>query len=88
MILGLPDERLGQRVAGAVVPVPGAAPTLEEIRDFVIAELDATAAPRELALLEEIPMRGPGKPDRAALRERLLSTDIRPPLRSGGVGAP
>ncbi len=76
VILGLPDDRLGQRVAVAVVPVPGATPTLEEIRDFVIAELDTTAAPRELALLEEIPMRGPGKPDRTALRERLLSSTM------------
>ncbi|MFF3567046.1 o-succinylbenzoate--CoA ligase [Nocardia jiangxiensis] len=88
VVLGLPDERLGQRVAVVVVPTPGATPTLEEIRDFVIAELDTTAAPRELALVEEIPMRGPGKPNRAALRERLLSGEIRPPLRSGGVGAP
>ncbi|MQY18274.1 putative 2-succinylbenzoate--CoA ligase [Nocardia sp. RB20] len=74
VILGLPDERLGQRVALVVVPVPGATPTLEEIRDFVIAQLDTTAAPRELALVEEIPMRGPGKPNRAALRERLISS--------------
>lgn len=73
VVLGMPDERLGQRVALAVVPVPGATPTLDQIREFVTAQLDATAAPRELAVVEEIPMRGPGKPNRAALRKRLLS---------------
>jgi O-succinylbenzoic acid--CoA ligase len=76
VILGLPDERLGQRVALVVVPVPGATPTLDQIREFVTAQLDAIAAPRELAVVEEIPMRGPGKPNRAALRERLLSPTV------------
>ncbi|MEV0331465.1 o-succinylbenzoate--CoA ligase [Nocardia sp. NPDC050717] len=73
VVLGLPDERLGQRVAVAIVPVPGAEPTLEEIRAHVVAELDSIAAPRELAVLSEIPLRGPGKPDRVALREHLLA---------------
>ncbi|MGW5919791.1 o-succinylbenzoate--CoA ligase [Nocardia fluminea] len=72
IVLGLPDERLGQRVAVAIVPAPGAAPTLDEIRAHVVAELDSIAAPRELAVLSEIPLRGPGKPDRTALRKLLL----------------
>ncbi|MFD6399817.1 o-succinylbenzoate--CoA ligase [Nocardia sp. NPDC060249] len=71
IVLGLPDERLGQRVAVAIVPAPGAAPTLDELRAHVVAELDSIAAPRELAVLSEIPLRGPGKPDRAALRKLL-----------------
>ncbi|GAD83742.1 o-succinylbenzoate--CoA ligase [Nocardia asteroides NBRC 15531] len=73
VVLGLPDERLGQRVAVAIVPAPGAAPTLDEIRAHVVAELDSIAAPRELAVLAELPLRGPGKPDRVALREHLLA---------------
>ncbi|MFC8384259.1 o-succinylbenzoate--CoA ligase [Nocardia sp. NPDC057272] len=73
IVLGLPDERLGQRVAVAIVPTPGAAPTLDELRAHVVAELDSIAAPRELAVLSEIPLRGPGKPDRAALRKLLLA---------------
>ncbi len=73
VVLGLPDDRLGQRVAVAVVPTPGTVPTLDELRDHVNAELDAIAAPRELAIIEEIPMRGPGKPDRIRLRDLLIS---------------
>ncbi|MEU4412731.1 o-succinylbenzoate--CoA ligase [Nocardia salmonicida] len=73
IVLGLPDERLGQRVAVAIVPAAGAAPTLDELRAHVVAELDSIAAPRELAVLSEIPLRGPGKPDRAALRKLLLA---------------
>jgi o-succinylbenzoate---CoA ligase len=77
VVLGLPDERLGQRVAAAVVPAAGAAPTLEELRDHVVRELDSIAAPRELALIDEIPLRGPGKPDRTKLREYLLADSMR-----------
>ncbi|QIS24677.1 o-succinylbenzoate--CoA ligase [Nocardia terpenica] len=73
VVLGLPDERLGQRVAVAVVPTPGSFPTLDELREHVIADLDPIAAPRELAVVDEIPMRGPGKPDRTKLREHLLA---------------
>ncbi|RJO76525.1 o-succinylbenzoate--CoA ligase [Nocardia panacis] len=73
VVLGVPDERLGQRVAVAVVPARNAVPTLDELRDFVIRELDPIAAPRELMLVEEIPLRGPGKPNRAELREYLLA---------------
>ncbi|MEU4314648.1 o-succinylbenzoate--CoA ligase [Nocardia sp. NPDC024068] len=74
VVLGLPDERLGQRVAVAVVPAPGATPpTLDALRDHVLAELDAVAAPRDLTLVDEIPLLGPGKPDRAELRKTLLA---------------
>ena len=73
VILGLPDERLGQRVTAVVVPVPGHTPTLEDLRRQVLSELDATAAPRELVLVDELPLLGPGKPDRAGLRKHLLA---------------
>ncbi|WP_280357614.1 AMP-binding enzyme, partial [Nocardia otitidiscaviarum] len=74
VVLGLPDERLGQRVAVAVVPAVGATPpTLDELREHVMKELDAIAAPRELAVLDDLPLRGPGKPDRMKLREHLLA---------------
>ena len=48
----------------------GAAPTLEELRDFVALSLDRTAAPREVHIVTELPRRGIGKLDRRALRER------------------
>ncbi|MBF6077709.1 o-succinylbenzoate--CoA ligase [Nocardia beijingensis] len=77
VVLGLPDERLGQHVAVAVIPAPGATPNLSELREYVAAELDSIAAPRELAVLDEFPLRGPGKPDRAKLREYLLADSNR-----------
>ncbi|MFE7418953.1 o-succinylbenzoate--CoA ligase [Rhodococcus sp. NPDC057529] len=70
-VIGLPDERLGRRVAAVVVAEPGTAPTLAELRTFVERTLDSTAAPRELLLVDVLPLRGPGKVDRRALEARF-----------------
>ncbi|MCF8611996.1 o-succinylbenzoate--CoA ligase [Gordonia sp. HY285] len=71
-VVGLGDERLGERVVAAVVPAPGGPePTLAEIRDIVAERLDRYAAPRELFVLDTLPSRGPGKVDRRRLRELL-----------------
>ncbi|WP_068156142.1 o-succinylbenzoate--CoA ligase [Rhodococcus phenolicus] len=70
-VIGLPDDRLGQRVAAVVVAVPGRSPGLDELRDHVSAALDRTAAPRELHVVDALPLRGPGKVDRRALVARF-----------------
>ncbi|WP_274381114.1 o-succinylbenzoate--CoA ligase [Mycobacterium neumannii] len=71
-VFGVPDERLGQRVAAAVVLAAGHdAPTPAELREHVTATLDATAAPREFHIVDEIPRRGIGKIDRRALAARF-----------------
>lgn len=70
-VFGVADDRLGQRVAAAVVPPPGSgAPTLAELRAHVAATLDVTAAPREVHVVDELPRRGIGKVDRRALATR------------------
>ena len=67
-VFGLTDERLGQRVVAAVVPARGsAAPTLDTLRAHVAHTLDQTAAPRELHIVDALPLRGIGKVDRSAL---------------------
>jgi o-succinylbenzoate---CoA ligase len=67
-VFGLADERLGQRVAAAVVVADGCpAPSLDALRAHVMRTLDHTAAPREMHVVEALPMRGIGKVDRSAL---------------------
>jgi O-succinylbenzoic acid--CoA ligase len=68
-VFGVPDQRLGERVVAAVVAVGPL--TLEELRAHVVETLDATAAPRQLHLVDELPLRGIGKVDRRALTERF-----------------
>lgn len=73
-VFGVPDERLGQRVVAAVVVAVGATtPTVAQLRAHVAAELDATAAPREVHVLDEVPRKGIGKVDRNALRARYAT---------------
>lgn len=71
-VFGLADDRLGQRVVAAVVVADGCpAPTLDALRRHVGRTLEATAAPRELHLVDALPRRGIGKVDRAALVRRF-----------------
>ncbi|MDF3337759.1 o-succinylbenzoate--CoA ligase [Mycolicibacterium septicum] len=70
-VFGVPDERLGQRVVAALVLAPGSsAPDVAELRDHVAQTLDATAAPREVHIVDELPRRGIGKLDRRTLAAR------------------
>jgi len=67
-VFGVADERLGQRVVAAVVVADGAStPSLDELRTHVMGTLDRTAAPRELHIMDALPLRGIGKVDRPAL---------------------
>ncbi|OBJ15134.1 o-succinylbenzoate--CoA ligase [Mycobacterium colombiense] len=71
-VFGVADDRLGQRVVAAIVVRDGAAaPTLDALRAQVTRNLDATAAPRELHIVDALPRRGIGKVDRAALVRRF-----------------
>lgn len=71
-VFGVTDARLGQRVAVAVVLATGAgAPTPAELREHVTATLDATAAPREVHVVDQVPRRGIGKVDRRELTNRF-----------------
>ena len=77
-MFGLPDERLGQRVVAAVVLNDEGAPlTLDAVRAHVAHTLDATAAPRELHILDTLPRRGIGKIDRAELVRRFAGVPDR-----------
>ncbi|WP_250150041.1 o-succinylbenzoate--CoA ligase [Mycolicibacter acidiphilus] len=70
-VFGVADDRLGQRVAVAVVVAGATPPTLEALRAHVGAVLEVTAAPRELHLVDALPRRGIGKLDRKALAQRF-----------------
>ncbi|MFI0352042.1 AMP-binding protein [Actinomadura sp. 9N407] len=69
VVVGRPDPEWGERVTAVVVPAPGThAPDLAALRDWVRASMPACAAPRELELVEAVPLLPSGKPDRLRLR--------------------
>ncbi|WP_084541516.1 AMP-binding protein [Nocardioides alkalitolerans] len=78
-VLGVPDPEWGRRVVAFVVPRTDAArPGLERdaVRDWVAAELPRAWAPRDVLLLEALPLLDNGKVDRVRLRA-LAEEDAR-----------
>ena len=68
--VGVPDPEWGEVLAVAVVTNPGsAAPTVGGLREQLRGILADAALPRAVREVDAIPARGPGKPDRAAIRE-------------------
>jgi 3-oxocholest-4-en-26-oate---CoA ligase len=63
VVVGVPDERWGQRVAAVVQPAPGADPTLDDLAEHCRAELAGYKIPRSLVVVDRV-MRSPaGKAD-------------------------
>jgi O-succinylbenzoic acid--CoA ligase len=79
VVVGVPDREWGERVVAVVVPDPAATegaspPDLAALHRRVADLVAPYAAPRGLLLVEQIPLIGPGKPDRAALRALAART--------------
>lgn len=67
----LPDPRLGEDVAAAVVLRPGAKTTARELRRFAAGRLAEFKVPSRVVILEEIPKGPTGKLQRIGLAEKL-----------------
>jgi O-succinylbenzoic acid--CoA ligase len=69
VVVGSPDPEWGQVVSATIVLAPGSSPlTLDDVRGQLRGILPDHALPRRLTILSELPLRGPGKHDRAAVR--------------------
>lgn len=69
-VVSVPDEEWGARVVAVVVPA-GQSPGLEAVRDFVSRKHPREWAPRQLVVLDELPLLESGKVDRRAVLRRL-----------------
>ena len=70
VVVGSPDPQWGEAVCALVVLEPGAVRaglTAAELRAHLRGILPDHALPRRAATVTEIPLRGPGKPDRRAV---------------------
>ncbi|MBO2452910.1 acyl-CoA synthetase [Actinomadura barringtoniae] len=63
VVVGLPDERFGQRVAAVISPRPGTSPTLEEITEYLRDRLAGYKLPRQIHLVDEVQRTAVGKSD-------------------------
>ncbi|GAA2742024.1 o-succinylbenzoate--CoA ligase [Terrabacter aerolatus] len=72
VVLGLRDPEWGESVCAAVTLVdPTGHLTTREVRERLRGILPDAALPRRVVVLPSIPQRGPGKPDRAAIRRTV-----------------
>lgn len=85
----MPDEKLGEEVAAAVVLRSGAQATDLELREFAARRLVDFKVPRRLLILDEIPKGPTGKLQRIGLAARLgLGQPERPPAQPRNFRAP
>ncbi|MEU8842048.1 class I adenylate-forming enzyme family protein [Streptomyces roseus] len=89
--VGVPDRLMGERLAACVVPRGPEAPTLTSLGEHLAGRgLEQRKHPEHLLVIAELPLTPAGKPDRAALRERLTgpgpapAAAAAPPLAHAG----
>ncbi len=70
-VVGRPDEDKGEEVVAFVQLLPGATVTADELVAFARERLSAVKYPRDVRVVEAVPLTSVGKLDRKALREQL-----------------
>jgi acyl-CoA synthetase (AMP-forming)/AMP-acid ligase II len=73
VVVGVPDERFGERVTAVIEPRPGHDPDPSELIDFVKGRLAAYKAPRHVLAVETIGRAPNGKVDYRRLREHAIA---------------
>jgi acyl-CoA synthetase (AMP-forming)/AMP-acid ligase II len=63
LVVGVPDERWGQRVTAVLQPSEGATPTLDELDEHCRGRLAGYKIPRSLVVVEQVVRSPAGKAD-------------------------
>ena len=63
VVVGVPDERWGERVAAVVKPRPGSAPTVDDLAAHAREHIAGYKVPREVHLVDEVQRSPSGKAD-------------------------
>src|SRR6266571_7512621 len=82
-VIGLPDDKWGERVTAVIQPYPGQQPADEDIRAFVKARLGSVKAPKQVEVWPDLPRSKVGKVLKNEVKTRLLSPADQAQRRSG-----
>jgi acyl-CoA synthetase (AMP-forming)/AMP-acid ligase II/thioesterase domain-containing protein len=74
----IPDARLGEEVAAAVVLSDGLTADERELQDYIVQTLAPFKVPRRIVIVEEIPKGPTGKVQRIGMHKRLGVTGSQP----------
>lgn len=72
-VIGVPAADTGEAVHAYVVAEPGVTLDADEVRAFVVGELNEMWAPRTVEFVDALPFTAMGKVDKKALRARYLA---------------
>jgi fatty-acyl-CoA synthase len=75
-VIGVPDERWGERPFALVVPRPDAKVTLAELREFLCGQLPRWQVPERWQVIDEVPKTSVGKFDKKRLREQYAKGEL------------
>ncbi len=70
-VVGRPDPRSGEEVVAFVSVTPGSTVTSDELREYARSRVSAAKYPREVHIVEAIPLTSVGKTDRKKLRSQI-----------------
>jgi acyl-CoA synthetase (AMP-forming)/AMP-acid ligase II len=82
-VVGIPEERWGERVCAVVQLAGGETVTLEGLQELAREHLAGYKIPREMLVVDSLPRTGTGKIDKRRVRERA-----RAPVPSNAGRAP
>jgi long-chain acyl-CoA synthetase len=80
-VVGRPSERHGEEVVAFVSPVAGAEVTAEDLVEWAREHIGGYKYPREVHLIDAIPLTPVGKVDRKALRARVAEPSVHEQVR-------
>ena len=75
-VVGVPDERWGERPLASVVLKPGTSTTVADLRAFLEGKVAHWQVPERWAVIEEVPKTSVGKFDKKLLRKRFAEGDL------------
>lgn len=73
VVIGLPDDELGERACACIIPADGSGPTLEDIVGFLKSRgASVLQLPERVEIISEVPLTKIGKPDKITLRKTIM----------------
>ena len=75
-VVGVPDEKWGERPLATVVLESDASVTVEELRDFLAGKIARWQVPERWAFIDEVPKTSVGKFDKKVLRARYADGEL------------
>jgi acyl-CoA synthetase (AMP-forming)/AMP-acid ligase II len=77
-VVGLPDDKWGERVTAVLQLHPGQAVTLEDVRAFVKSRVGSVKTPKQVEIWPDLPRSRVGKVMKTEVKSRLQSQPRRP----------